>query len=100
MNAHSALKRTLERAGFVVFAMISTESRYRRQYELLKRRGYIPAAEKRRAFCDAFLAINGTHGVNLTRHNYPALHGTRKTPLHSVDNLDDALLPFRHLDQR
>ncbi|EKF4995089.1 diguanylate cylase, partial [Salmonella enterica subsp. enterica serovar Kentucky] len=28
-------------------------------------------AEKRRAFCDAFEAINGTHGVTLTRHNYP-----------------------------
>ncbi|SUG69888.1 diguanylate cylase [Salmonella enterica subsp. enterica] len=41
-------------------------------------------AEKRRAFCDAFEAINGTHGVNLTRHNYPALHGTCKPPLHSV----------------
>ncbi|EGX1179597.1 diguanylate cylase, partial [Salmonella enterica subsp. enterica serovar Enteritidis] len=36
-------------------------------------------AEKRRAFCDAFEAINGTHGVNLTRHNYPGLHGTLQT---------------------
>ncbi|CAC0104169.1 Putative diguanylate cyclase YeaJ [Salmonella enterica subsp. enterica serovar Typhisuis] len=50
-------------------------------------------AEKRRAFCDAFEAINGTHGVNLTRHNYPALHGTLQTAAtQCTDNLDDALL--------
>lgn len=50
-------------------------------------------AEKHRAFCDAFEAINGTHGVNLTRHNYPALHGTLQTAAtQCTDNLDDALL--------
>ncbi|WP_411908010.1 GAPES1 domain-containing protein, partial [Salmonella enterica] len=46
-------------------------------------------AEKHRAFCDVFEAINGTHGVNLIRHNYPALHGTLQTaPTQCTDNLD------------
>ncbi|MGK7388684.1 GAPES1 domain-containing protein, partial [Salmonella enterica] len=36
-------------------------------------------AEKRRAFCDAFEAMDGTDGVNLSRHNYAALHGTLET---------------------
>lgn len=37
-------------------------------------------AEKRRAFCDAFEAINGTHGVNLTRRYMAPC----KPPLHNV----------------
>ncbi|WP_394327697.1 GAPES1 domain-containing protein, partial [Salmonella enterica] len=50
-------------------------------------------AENPRAFCDAFEAINGTHGVTLPRHNYPALHGTLQTAAtQCTDNLDDALL--------
>ncbi len=61
----------------------------------LKRREYPCRRRKRRAFCDAFEAINGTHGVNPTRHNYPALHGTPQTAAtQCTDNLDDApLLP-------
>ncbi|HAB2447066.1 TPA_asm: diguanylate cylase, partial [Salmonella enterica subsp. diarizonae] len=50
-------------------------------------------AEKRHAFCAAFETINGTHGVNLTRHNYPALHGTLQTAAtRCTDNLDDVFL--------
>ncbi|VEB60498.1 diguanylate cylase [Salmonella enterica subsp. enterica] len=59
----------------------------------MKRRETPSPQKKHRAFCDAFEAINGTHGVNLTRHNYPALHGTLQTAAtQCTDNLDDALL--------
>ncbi|VDY41368.1 diguanylate cylase [Salmonella enterica subsp. enterica serovar Daytona] len=53
-----------------------------------------PSPQKNAArFATPFEAINGTHGVNLTRHNYPALHGTLQTAATKcTDNLDDALL--------
>ncbi|NDO80226.1 diguanylate cylase [Citrobacter sp. NCU1] len=50
-------------------------------------------AEEKRAFCDSFETLNDTHGVNLTAHNYPALHGTLQTAAdRCTDQLDDVFL--------
>ncbi|MES0302198.1 diguanylate cyclase DgcJ [Citrobacter sedlakii] len=38
-----------------------------------------PPPEKRRAICQAYEHVNQVYGLNLTRHNYPALHGTLQT---------------------
>lgn len=35
--------------------------------------------EKRQAVCQAFEHVNTVYGLNLTRHRYPALHGTLQT---------------------
>ncbi len=58
----------------------------------MKRRETL-SPQKNAALLRRLEAINGTHGVNLTRHNYPALHGTLQTAAtQCTDNLDDALL--------
>ncbi|MDA8478939.1 diguanylate cyclase DgcJ [Citrobacter sp. Awk 4] len=50
-------------------------------------------AEEKNAFCDAFETLNDTHGLNLTAHNYPALHGTLQTAAdRCTDQLDDVFL--------
>lgn len=49
--------------------------------------------EQRKALCNAFESVNGTHGLNLTNHNYLPLRGTLQT--HSgncVEQLDDIFL--------
>ncbi|EFE09224.1 diguanylate cyclase DgcJ [Citrobacter youngae] len=37
------------------------------------------SVEQQKALCDAFGSVNGTHGLNLTAHNYRPLHGTLQT---------------------
>jgi len=37
------------------------------------------SVEQQKALCNAFDSVNGTHGLNLTEHNYPPLHGTLQT---------------------
>ncbi|EMM7531732.1 diguanylate cyclase DgcJ [Citrobacter sp. Cb008] len=54
----------------------------------------VPASiEQQKALCNAFDSVNGTHGLNLTQHNYLPLHGTLQTPTTKCsEKLEDIFL--------
>lgn len=51
--------------------------------------------EQRNAICEMFESANNTHGLNLTAHSYPKLHGTLQTASSDCETIMEAaaLLP-------
>lgn len=48
------------------------------------------SVEQRKTLCKAFESVNGTQGLNLTRHSYLPLHGTLQTrSANCIEQLDD-----------
>lgn len=56
-------------------------------------------ADVRNTICQAFERANSVYGLNLTRHNYPALHGTLQASAADCARITDDVLLLPAFDQ-
>lgn len=57
------------------------------------------SAEDKRAICQTFSSTNDVYGLNLTRHNYPELHGTLQTASADCARLAGDIVKLPAFDQ-
>ncbi|EGT4255503.1 diguanylate cyclase [Citrobacter amalonaticus] len=56
-------------------------------------------ADTRHTLCQSFESVNSVYGLNLTQHNYPALHGTLQTSIDDCARIADDVLLLPAFDQ-